>query len=472
MGKIRKTRIVCTIGPACSEPDVLEKLVQAGMDLARLNFSHGTHSGHLGSLREIRRLSKKFSQPVAVIQDLSGPKIRTGEIFSGELSLQPGAVVRLTGRKMKGGGDIIPVTYNSLARDVERGDRILLADGDIELRVERRDARDVFCKVVAGGMLGERKGVNIPARNLRLKPLTKRDHKDLNFGLSHGVDMVALSFVRSAKDIRSLKRIISRAGRDTPVIAKIEKPEAVERIDEIIEEADGLMVARGDLGVEIPLEDVPAVQKLLIRKANAAGKPVITATQMLRSMKDSKRPTRAEVADVANAVLDGTDALMLSEETAVGRYPVEAVRMMDRIARAAEGSGSESTGLRPPYPAQSGIADQISYSAYLMAHNMNARAIITPTRSGYTARLISRYRPAAEIIALSTSKDTVLRLALVRGVRAFQVPELKGSKDLMRDAVKAANKISRFRKGDILVVTAGLPLEKAGITNAIMIETV
>jgi pyruvate kinase len=472
MKQIRKTRIVCTIGPASSSARTLESLIRAGMNVARLNFSHGSHAGHLKKLRQIRRLSRNLARPVAIMQDLSGPKIRTGELSGGEVLLRSGSRICLTGRQVQGNAELISISYPALAREVRLGDTILLSDGAIELRVEQKKDRDVYCRVVVGGMLGSRKGVNIPSESLSIPSLTRRDRADLKFGLAHGVDLIALSFVRRAEDIHRLKRVLRRQGRDIPVIAKIEKPEAVDRIDEILSAAWGLMVARGDLGVEIPLEDVPAVQKLLIKKANAAGKPVITATQMLRSMVESPAPTRAEVADVANAIYDGTDAVMLSEETAIGRYPVQAVRMMDRISRAAERAQGNSAEPRPAFRSEGRVPDAISYSAYLMAHNLKARAIITPTRSGYTARLISRYRPEAELIALSPSKDTVQRLALVWGVEAFHVPELEGSRDLMSHALKTAQRIKRFRKGELVVVTAGLPLKRAGITNSIRLERV
>ncbi len=472
MENTRKTRIVCTIGPASSSPDTMERLIKAGMDVARLNFSHGTYSGHLKSMRYIKKTAGRLRRNVAVMQDLSGPKIRTGPVAGEGVVLRTGSTIRLTPRRIKGTEEVVSITYGRLARDIEKGDRILLSDGDIELRVEAQKDRDVICRVLTGGLLTSRKGVNIPSGRLSIPSLTRKDREDIRFGLAHGADMAALSFVRRADDVRRLKRLMRAAGRDVPVIAKIEKPEALQDIEGILLEADGIMVARGDLGVEIPLEDVPAVQKLLIRKANQAGKPVITATQMLRSMVESPRPTRAEVTDVANAVMDGTDAVMLSEETAAGRYPVQAVRMMDRIAKAAESQFEEPGGLKEPYEGKAGIPDEISYSAYRMAQSMNARAIITPTRSGYTARLISRYRPRAEIIALSPNRDTVKNLALVWGVRAYHTPGLQKSGDLMSKALNTAKRLRRFKKGDLLVVTAGLPLKTAGITNSIRLEKV
>jgi pyruvate kinase len=342
-----KTKIVCTIGPASRSPKILERLIRAGMDVARLNFSHGTPNEHGRTISDLRKIARRLGRPVAVLQDLAGPKIRIGPVRNGPVTLEAGASFTLTARKVPGDERTVSLNYPGLVADVRKGDALLLSDGALELEVVGVEGRDILCRVVIGGPLNSYKGVNLPARTLRTPSLTAKDRADLRFGLSKEVDYVALSFVRDAKDIASVRRHMKRCGGSAPVIAKIEKHEALDNMDAILAAADGLMVARGDLGVEIPLERIPRVQKDLIRKSREAGKPVITATQMLRSMVDSPRPTRAEVTDVANAILDGTDAVMLSEETAVGKHPVEAVSMMARIAREAERMPARSNG---PYP--------------------------------------------------------------------------------------------------------------------------
>ncbi len=333
---MKKTKIIATIGPASRDPEVLEKLIEAGMNVCRLNFSHGTHAEHAALIQDIRRVASRLGQPVAILQDLSGPKIRTGTMGAGEVTLQVGQKFVLTNRDVPGDENEVGLTYPGLPHNVHSGDTLLLADGAMELEVDSATATDVNCTVKVGGLLTSHKGINLPNRSINAPILSDKDEADLKFGLEHGVDFIALSFVRTAHDVRTVKRIIQAAGKDTPLIAKIEKFEAIDNIDEIIAESDGIMVARGDLGVEIPLEQLPRVQKMVIRKTNAVAKPVITATQMLRSMVDRPRPTRAEVTDVANAIFDGTDAVMLSEETAMGRYPVKSVRVMTRVAAAVD----------------------------------------------------------------------------------------------------------------------------------------
>ena len=467
----RKTKIVCTIGPASGSPAALARLIRAGMDVARLNFSHGSYAEHQQKLDQIRALSRRLGRPVAVMQDLAGPKIRTGVVPEGGIRLQAGREFILASRKVKAGPAQVSVSHPGLSTQVDPGATILLADGAIELRVLGRKAHGLKCRVVRGGVLTSHKGVNIPSGSLKLTGFTSKDRADLKFGIKNRVDFIAMSFVRSAEDVLRVKNLLRRAGAKIPVIAKIEKQEAVQNLDAIVAAADGLMVARGDLGVEIPLERVPAVQKAIIRKANAAGKPVITATQMLLSMVSSARPTRAEVTDVANAILDGTDAVMLSEETAVGRYPTQAVATMVRIACATEESlGAQA--LRPEYHELPSIPDTISYSACLMAEDLSARAIITPTHSGYTTRLISRYRPKAPIIALSPSAETIRRLCLTWGAVPLHVPELMSSRDFLERAVAAVKKAGMVRRGDRVVVTAGLPAGTGGITNLIKLAVV
>ncbi|MFZ1037598.1 MAG: pyruvate kinase, partial [Smithella sp.] len=326
---MKKTKIVCTIGPASEKPEILKAMIQNGMNVARLNFSHGSHSDHLAKIILIRELSIKLNKPVAILLDLAGPKIRIGNIPEPGILLEPGRKFILTNREIEGSVDAVSLTYKNLPREVKANDRLLLADGLMELLVVEANDSDIICKVVTGGMLTSHKGINLPTGTISAPSMTEKDKTDLLFGLENDVDYIALSFVKTAEDIRTVKDIIAGQGKDTPVIAKIEKREALDNIESIMEISDGIMVARGDLGVEIPLEDVPLIQKSLIHQANMHGKPVITATQMLRSMVNSPRPTRAEATDIANAVLDGTDAIMLSEETACGSYPVEAVVYMN-----------------------------------------------------------------------------------------------------------------------------------------------
>ncbi len=468
----RKTKIVCTIGPASESAAVLTRLVREGMDVARLNFSHGDHREHRAKLKLIRKISESVGRPVAVIQDLSGPKIRTGELPPEGFAVSAGDEALLCGRRKTLRDGIIPVSYPRLAGDVKVGDAILLADGTIELKVTKIEAGLVKCLVIVGGVIGTHKGVNIPSEALSVSGLTEKDLADLEFAAKEDVDFVALSFVRSEKDVLKLKKILKKRGKEIPVIAKIEKPQALERIDRIIEASDGIMVARGDLGVEIPLEEVPVVQKMLIRKCNQTGKPVITATQMLRSMVDSPRPTRAEVNDVANAIFDGADAVMLSEETASGKYPAEAVKVMSKIAKSVEKEIAENAPLKPPYPSDDAVPDAISYSAYLMAEDLETRAIICPTRTGATAKRISRYRPDPPILALTPLVETQRRLCLTWGAIPVRTNELGMEGDITEEALEWAKKKLNLKKGQRIIITAGTSTSDPGSTNTIRLETI
>ncbi len=459
------------MGPASDSPRVIERLLRAGMDVARLNFSHGSYEEHRQRLEKLRRASRKLDLPLAVIQDLAGPKIRTGDLPEGGIEKKPGDTVMLSGKKLPPGPDVIPVSYPRLAREVKEGDAVLLADGAIELKVSRVEADLVRCRVIVGGVIGSRKGVNIASQALSIEGLTKKDRQDLAFAIKEDVDFVALSFVRSAAEVKRLADVLKKRGREKPVIAKIEKPQALDNIQEIMDHAQAIMVARGDLGVEIPLEDVPAVQKSLISEANLAGKPVITATHMLRSMVSSKRPTRAEVTDVANAVWDGSDAVMLSEETAIGSYPVDAVKVMDRIARSVESHMAKKHARPQPYPSRDPVPDSISYSASLMAEDLGARAIIAPTRSGATARRISRYRPASPVIALTPDKRTVRELCLAWGVAPVFMPEIKSGEDLTKKALEWARRTLKLKKGDRIIITSGAACQ-TGTTNTIHLEEI
>ena len=465
-----RTKIVCTIGPASRSPETLEQLIRAGMDVARLNFSHGTQTEHLEVITTVRRIAERLGKSIAILQDLAGLKIRIGEIASGAVMLEAGAPFTLTTRQVLGSRQEVFVDYPHLTEDVQRGDRLLLSDGDLELEVIGTTGEDVHCRVITGGTLASRKGINLPARSITTPTVTDKDRDDLAFGLRHGVDYVAQSFVRTAADVLEVRGMIQDHGSTVPLIAKIETQDALTSIDEIIDSVDGVMVARGDLGVAVPLATVPRLQKMLIAKANRAGKPVITATQMLRSMQDSPRPTRAEVTDVANAVLDGTDAIMLSEETAIGRFPLEAVRMMAAIAADAESVFPFEAWIHR-FETGGPLPDAVARAACSMAADIDAAAIVTCTQSGGTARRVARYRPRAPILAPTPHAETYRRLALVWGITPLLNQSQPTTDELIAGAVGAALAAARVQRGDTVVITAGVPVGRAGMTNLIKVET-
>jgi pyruvate kinase len=467
---MRRTKIVCTIGPASDSEKMIEKLITAGMNVARLNFSHGTHDYLHTLVKRIKLVRRKLKKPVAILQDLQGPKIRIGIIKDGAVSLMPGQKFILTSESIPGDANRASVSLQTLPQEVTSGHSILLADGNIELIVEKVSPPDIHCRVVVGGMLSSHKGINLPGSEVHVDSLTKKDRKDIHVGLEWGVDAIALSFVRTASDVLSMRKLIAAEGGHVPIIAKIEKHEAVTNIDSIVAVSDAIMVARGDLGVEIDLERVPHVQKQIIQKCNAAGKPVITATQMLMRMVENPRPTRAEANDVANAVLDGTDAVMLSEETAAGKYPEEAVMMMDRIVRPAE--ANIDTAKFEHLPELASTRDSISRSTYYIAKEIGAAAIITPTWSGTTASLVSRFRPKQPILATTPNEQALDFMALAWGVTPVLIPESDAIDDLIRNSIKAARKAGHLNSGDHVVITGGVPLHVAGNTNFIKVEKV
>jgi pyruvate kinase len=442
------------------------------MDVVRLNFSHGSQEEHGQVIQEVRKRAAEQGKNVAILQDLAGPKIRIGKLKDDAVTLKPGEFVTLTTREVLGTEKEISITYAGLPRQVKPHDPLLLADGTLELSVVEAAPPDIRCRVILGGVLTSHKGLNLPTRTLGVHALTAKDKGDLLFGIGMGVDLVALSFVRRADDVNLVKEIIRESQATLPIIAKIEKHEALEHIDEILNTVDGIMIARGDLGVETPLEKIPIVQKMLIRKANQLGKPVITATQMLRSMVDSPRPTRAEATDIANAIFDGTDALMLSEETAVGRYPVESLKMMVKIAEVTEEEFPYEHFHQKTSSFHEYVADAISFGACSLARNVNAKAIITPTESGETARLVSRHKPPHPIIALSPNQSTVRRLALSWGVLPVLVSKFKDTDDMLSKAVRAAKETGRVTPGDRVVLTAGLPIGIPGNTNMTKVVTI
>jgi len=466
---MRRTKIVCTIGPASQSERILTGLIQAGMDVARLNFSHGDYGFHERTIQRIRRIARRLGKPVAILQDLQGPKIRIGAIAGDRARLQTGRRFVLTTRKILGDSRIVSVNFRRLHRVIKKGDRILLGDGEIELAAVSVKPEEVVCKIIVGGVLTSHKGIHFPQGSLRLPSLTPKDRRDLAFGVAHGVDLIALSFVRRPSDIVAARREIQKRGARIPIVAKIEKHEALEHIDSILEEVDAIMVARGDLGLETALERIPALQKMMIRKANRLGKPVITATQMLRSMVQNPRPSRAEVADIANAVLDGTDALMLSEESAVGNYPVQSVKTMAQVAVETEKilePRFQFDGLKKSIP------EAISHAAVSLARDLQVKAFLIPTTSGSTVRMIARYRPTQPLIAITPEPGTVKALCLVWGVHPILIPSYRSTDAMVRLAQKKALASGYVKRGDLVAITAGLPLHIAGTTNLITVQKI
>ena len=464
-----KTKIVCTIGPACADAHILTRMIHAGMSVARLNFSHGGREKHAEMIQMVRAASEETGVPVAILQDLRGPKIRVGEVLPPGIHLKTGETLVLTTSEAEAGqGNRVSVSYPHLPEDVSVGDTILLADGLMEMVVSRTTKTEVHCEVITGGTLTSHKGINLPSGSVRTPAITEKDKADLAFGLSQDVDYVAMSFVRRSEDVRQAKEIIAHAGCSTPVIAKIEKHEALKDIDNIMDVSDGIMVARGDLGVEIPLENVPGTQKMLVEKGNEAGKPVIIATQMLRSMLDSPRPTRAEATDVANAVLDGADALMLSEETATGSHPVRAVEYMGRIAKVTEEKYPYEKSFQEIL--QTRISESVAHATCILSDHLAARAIIATTKSGYTAHQIARFRPKSRIIAVSPDIRTVRQLALYWGCMPGLMDYTRDTDEMFDRATDFAIEKGHAKKGDLVVITAGHPMWEAGTTNMITVR--
>ncbi len=461
----RHSKIVCTIGPATSTAGMIERLIEAGMDVARLNFSHGAHAEHATWIALLRDAAMKHQKPIAIIGDLQGPKIRTGPLVGKTpVELKAGQRFVITTARLMGDANRVSTTFRPLPREVHRGNRILLSDGLIELRVMQVMGEKVVTEVVNGGVLGEHKGINLPGVQLRVPALTAKDRADLAFALKEGVNYVAVSFVRHAEDVVLAKNLIRRAGFDTPVIAKLEKPEAIDNLDAILRVADGVMVARGDLGVEMNPERVPVVQKMIIARAREARRPVITATQMLESMTQNPRPTRAEASDVANAIFDGSDAVMLSAETASGNYPVEAVSMMARIIEDAEGSITE-------FPRPSSVQEKLKVAetvAELVCHasrELHMKLIAVFTHSGFTARLVSRYRPLVPIVAFTPEAETRRRMALIWGVTARGIADVKKVDGLAEVAEQRLLEEKLVKKGDVIGIVAGTPMGIRGTTN-------
>ena len=466
----RRTKIVATVGPATLQPDILRQLIKAGATTLRINFSHGTQQDHQKAIRLIRQTAFELDQPVGILQDLQGPKIRLGKFAEGKINLNKGDSYILTSRQVECNQDIGYVSYTKLAQEVPENATILLDDGKVEMKVSKVDQanEELHCQVVVGGALSSNKGVNFPGICLSVKALTQKDREDLMFGLDQGVDWIALSFVRNPQDILEIKDLISSAGKSIPVIAKIEKHEAIEQMDAILSLCDGVMVARGDLGVELPAEDVPILQKRLIVTANRLGIPIITATQMLDSMVNNPRPTRAEVSDVANAILDGTDAVMLSNETAVGNYPVEAVETMATIACRIEQEQQTNNFKRT----KRSITHAISAAVGQIASQLDAAAIMTLTKTGATARNVSKFRPKIPILAITPHVYVSRRLQLVWGVKPLLVLDLSSATQTFQAAINVAQEKNLLSAGDLVVMTAGTLQGVAGSTDLIKVELV
>ena len=470
---IRKTKIVCTMGPNLFEKHLIAPLMKAGMNVARFNFSHGTYETHQHYYDEVCRIRDELGLPIATMLDTKGPEIRVRSFKNGRVTLQNGQLFTLTTDEVEGDEERVSITYKELPKDISVGSSILIDDGLIGMQVERIDGADIVCRVLNGGVVSNNKGVNIPNAHLSMPFISEKDHQDILFAIKNGYDFIAASFTRCADDIMQIRHILQENNCHTiNIIAKIENMEGVENIDEILRVVDGVMVARGDLGVEVPLEDVPSLQKKLIQRGIAAGKPVITATQMLDSMIKNPRPTRAEATDVANAIYDGTSAIMLSGESAVGAYPVEAVETMVRIALRAEADMDYIRRFSRDTSASTDVTNAISHATVTSAHDLNASAIITVTKSGSTARILSRYRPACVIVGCTTEKHVWRQLALSWGTVPLMIAEESNTDDLFEHAVDAAVQNGLVHDGELVVLTAGVPLGISGTTNLMKVHVV
>jgi pyruvate kinase len=472
---ITKTKIVATIGPASSSKEVLKSMIQNGLDVARLNFSHGDYSDHQMVVENVRAINAELGTNTSLLADLQGPKLRVGEMQDGSVMLEAGRKIRISTVKQIGTADVIYTNYREFAQDVKEGETVLLDDGKLMLRVLHTNMKDdVECEIVQGGPLSSRKGLNLPNTKVSLPSLSEKDLKDLAFALEQNVDWIGLSFVRNADDVVALKEIIARANRHAKVVAKIEKPEAVEQIDEIIRVTDAVMVARGDLGVEIPLESVPLIQKRIVLKCVSSAKPVIVATQMMESMITNITPTRAEVTDVANAVLDGADAVMLSGETSVGKYPVEAIRIMNNIIREAEKFDGLYYHEEMPTEVdeQRFMTDSVCYSACRLAARVKATALVTMSFSGYTGYRISSWRPNAHVFVFTSNKKILTQMNLVWGVRAFYYDKMVSTDQTIADIRFFLKKNGYSNEGDFIIHLASMPIAEKGMTNMIKLSKV
>ena len=468
-----RTKIVATIGPACDDPEILKELVLKGVDVCRLNFSHGSHEVHEANVKTIRSIAKETNCALAILQDLQGPKLRIGEV-EGELLLEVGKKVILSTEKQISTAELLYVNYENLPTDCNPGERVLLNDGKCELIITRKiDDKNLESEVIGGGVLTSNKGFNLPESNLSVPCLTEKDLKDLHYGLELGVDWVALSFVRRAEDIIELKQLIAKSGKKTRVIAKIEKPEAVENIDSIIQVSDGIMVARGDLGVEIPLQKVPLIQKSIVNKCIKVSKPVIIATQMMESMIVDSMPTRAEITDVANAVLDGADAVMLSAETSVGKHPKKVIEIMGKIISDVEmDSGVYFKGSKPDSSSPSFASDEVCFTAVRMSDHLNAKAIVAMTKSGFTGFKVASFRPKSSVFIFTDNRQLLNTLNLVWGVRGIYYDQFVSTDQTFEDVIRILEEKGEVEKGDYIINCASMPIHLKRRTNAIKVSVV
>ena len=474
MTALRKTKIVCTLGPATEDDAILRAMIQAGMNVARLNFSHGTYEGHAQNIRRIRALSAELHTPVGIMLDTKGPEIRLKTFRDHRVTLQKGQLFTLCTGDVEGDTEHVSITYADLPADVQPGTTILIDDGLVGLTVEAVSKTEIQCRVNNGGVISDRKGINVPDANLSMPFISRKDREDILFGIQENVDFIAASFTRTEEDILAIRKLLTdNGGKGISIIAKIENMQGVQNIDSILAVSDGVMVARGDLGVEIPLEQIPIIQKMIIRKAYSRGKQIITATQMLDSMIKNPRPTRAEATDVANAIYDGTGAIMLSGETAAGLYPVEAVRTMARIAQVAEASIDYVQRFRDSVPRPSAnITNAISHACCTSAQDLNATAIVTVTKTGFTAKMLSRFRPGCPIIACAPVERVVRQLCLSWGITPLLIEEVTDTNELFERAVEAGTNAGLLHKDDLIVMTAGVPLGVSGTTNLMRVHVV
>ncbi|OEH84469.1 pyruvate kinase [Desulfuribacillus stibiiarsenatis] len=469
---MRKTKIVATIGPATDSLETLRGIIKAGINVARLNFSHGSHEEHKRRVELVRKVSQSVNIPVAIMVDTKGPEIRTKEVVDGKVELKSGEMITLVPGDFIGTQEKVAITYDHLAEDLSVGDTILVDDGLIELKVVSIAASEVHCKIINSGILKNKKGINLPGISTQLPSITEKDVQDILFAIENNVEFIAASFIRKALDVLQIREILEKHNSKIQIISKIESTEAVVNIDEIIEVSDGIMVARGDLGVEIPPEQVPLVQKEIIKKCNEAGKPVVTATQMLDSMQRNPRPTRAEASDVANAILDGTDAIMLSGETAAGDYPLQAVSIMAQIAETTENSNIYKNNLRADYQCilPSSVTSAISYAVANVAHELHAKAVVTSTSSGYTARMVSKFRPACQIIAVTPDPLVSRQLLISWGIQPVLGKETHSTDEMFRVAIEAVDHSKYIKSGDLIIITAGVPVGQSGTTNLMKVH--
>ncbi len=470
---LKKTKIICTLGPGTDNEGLVKSMAELGMDIARLNFSHGTYDEHKMRIDRVRRVSKSIDRELGILLDIRGPKIRIGTIPEKEIKLFKGDKLVLTTSKCITSKEKIWVNYPYLCEDVKPGSAIFIDDGLIELNVEEVQGKDLICRVVVGGLLTSRKGVTLPDVPIRLPSVMEKDVEDIKYGIKLGVDFIAASFIRKASDVNDVKKVIEGEGANIPVIAKIESREGIDNISDIIDVADGIMIARGDLGVQVPPEDVPLFQKMIIKKCNNVGKPVITATQMLDSMIRNSRPTRAEVADVANAIIEGTDAIMLSGETAIGSYPLEAVDVMVKIAcRIERALDYDKLLIDARKNSTNSVADAISHATCQTAFTLDVKAIITSTQTGTTARMVSKYRPETPIIAATPDPAVARELSLIWGVFALLVPHTDNTDDMVNVAISKASERGLLKPHDIVVIAAGIKTGIPGSTNLVMVHKV